>query len=307
MVISKGGEILFLNYVLLFLVILWVVIFILFLLRMRYLRKQRHKKHYRRRNTIQKTVQIPKIGLEISNLQNQGTRDYQEDSFGISNISYSDKGILAILADGMGGMAAGKESSETAVQAALDFFDNVDIIDDPVRFLLDTAVYTNKRVSSLPELQQKDGGTTLILCYIRDYDMYYLSIGDSRICLCRNNEIIKLNKEHILAYSLDEMVRLGEIDEEEAMNNPMRNALTSYVGAEEIPKIDYCKSAISLLHNDKIILMSDGVFGSISDKEILEALGAYDLNTAARLIEHCVLSKKKKNQDNFTAVIIAKN
>ena len=53
--------------------------------------------------------------------------------------------------------------------------------------------------------------------------------------------------------------------------------------------------------------MSDGVFGTLSDEEIIEALDSADLNIGARLLEHRVLSKNKKHQDNFTAVIIKKN
>lgn len=292
-------------------IFIWIVSFILLLMRLRYLYKKKLRFKDRRHKRIgaysDGNTEGMQMDVEIANLQHQGMRDYQEDAFGISDIKEKQKGILAVLADGMGGMAAGKEASTTAVNTIINAFNQMDEIGEPVQLLLDLAHKANDAVSSLPELQNKDGGTTLILCYIKDYDMHYLSVGDSRICLYRDNELIKLNQEHILANSLDEMVRRGEMDYEEAMSNPMRTALTSYIGADEIPKIDYSESSISLIRGDRIILMSDGVFGDLNDEELVEMLGNDDLNISARLIEHNVLSKRNKNQDNFTAIIIAKN
>lgn len=310
-------------------VLLLIIFFLLFIfsvfcfsLRLNYLKKMRRKRHRakrertetRVRNGVEKrtersnrTVTSAGMKLEIANISHQGGREYQEDAFAISNIMEEKKGILAVIADGMGGMAGGKEASNTAVTVAIEEYNKLDRITDPVPMLLDIVETVNDRVSSLPELQVNDGGTTFIMCYIKEYDMNFLSVGDSRICLIRDGKMIKLNKEHTLGNSLDEMVMRGEMDYEEAMSNPMRKMLNSFIGAEEIPKIDYSKATIFLKPKDKIILMSDGVFGTLSDEEIIEALDNSDLNIGARLLEHRVLSKKKKHQDNFTAVIIKKN
>lgn len=261
----------------------------------------------RRKQEEGKTITSIGMSLEIANLQHQGKREYQEDSFGISDIQNEKKGILAILADGMGGMAGGDAASSMAVSTIMEDFNSLEEIENPAELLLQLAEDANKKVSGIPELQVNDGGTTLILCYINSYNLYYLSVGDSRICLIRDDKIIQLNKEHTLGASLDEMVRRGEMEYEEAMNNPMRKMLTSFIGSDEIPKIDYSKEVIPILPTDKIILMSDGIFGTISDEEIVEILDNSDLNISARLMEHRVLAKNKKHQDNFTAILIKKN
>ena len=301
-------------------VILLIICFLLFILsltcffiRLNYLKEMRKKRHRaKRRRTgrteiIDRTITSAGMKLEIANISHQGKREYQEDAFAISNILEEKKGILAVVADGMGGMAGGKEASNTALSTAIKEYNRLEQITDPVSMLLDIVETTNDKVSNLPELKVNDGGTTFIMCYVKEYDMHFLSVGDSRICLIRDGKMTKLNKEHTLGNSLDEMVMRGEMDYEEAMSNPMRKMLNSFIGAEEIPKIDYSKETIFLKPKDKIILMSDGVFGTLSDEEIVEALDNSDLNIGARLLEHRVLSKNKKHQDNFTAVIIKKN
>ena len=301
-------------------VIALVICFLLFLLsitcffiRLNYLKEMRRRKRRAKRGrtgkteVIERTVTSVGKGLEIANISHQGKREYQEDAFAISNYRDEKKGILAVVADGMGGMAGGKEASNTAVATAIEEYNKLETVTDPVSMLLDIVETTNDRVSNLPELKVNDGGTTFIMCYLKEYDMHFLSVGDSRICLIRDGKMTKLNREHTLGNSLDEMVMRGEMDYEEAMSNPMRKMLNSFIGAEEIPKIDYSKETIFLKPKDKIILMSDGVFGTLSDEEIIEALDSADLNIGARLLEHRVLSKNKKHQDNFTAVIIKKN
>lgn len=291
-----------------------IVFFLLVFVWILVVRKRKKKRRERRREgrrrkeeDVEKTIPLEKRKLEVANLQHQGMREYQEDAFGMTNVQDEEKGVLAILADGMGGMAGGKEASNTAVTAAIEGFQSLEEIRNPAEMLVELANRVNERVSHIPELLHNDGGTTLILCYIKDYDLYYLSVGDSRICLIRNGEVIKLNKEHVLGVSLDEMVKRGELAYEEAMSNPMRKMLTSFIGAEEIPKIDYGKNPIPIQPNDIILLMSDGVFGTLSDQEIVEILRESDLTMSARVMEHRILAKKKKHQDNFTAIIIQKN
>ena len=214
-------------------VIALVICFLLFLLsitcffiRLNYLKEMRRRKRRAKRGrtgkteVIERTVTSVGKGLEIANISHQGKREYQEDAFAISNYRDEKKGILAGVADGMGGMAGGKEASNTAVATAIEEYNKLETVTDPVSMLLDIVETTNDRVSNLPELKVNDGGTTFIMCYLKEYDMHFLSVGDSRICLIRDGKMTKLNREHTLGNSLDEMVMRGEMDYEEAMSNP---------------------------------------------------------------------------------------
>lgn len=288
-------------------ILICLILFFILLRKRKIEQRKRKRKQINNSNRTEKTLTSIRMKLEVANVQHQGQREYQEDSFGISDIQNEKKGVLAVLADGMGGMAGGDVASSMAVSTILEDFNSIEEIENPIELLIHLAEHANEKVSRIPELQINDGGTTLILCYINHYNLYYLSVGDSRISLIRDGKIRQLNKEHTLGNSLDEMVKRGEMDYEEAMSNPMRKMLTSFIGSDEIPKIDYSKEVIPLLSKDKIILMSDGIFGTISDEEIEEILDNSDLNISARLMEHWVLSKNKKHQDNFTAILIRKN
>lgn len=321
-ILLKFDNLIFL-FLILFLLLCWIVTFYMYILVCRNIQLCSRKieaRNIRKHNTIEKnkfmfgndfnlkTVQLPtNKNFEISNIQNQGSRDYQEDSFGISDIKDESKGILLILSDGMGGMAFGRLASETAVELSLQHFNSVYDVSDSKEYLRELTYYVNDKVSNLPEFKKNNGGATLILAHIYKGLLSFVSVGDSRICIMRNNKLMQLNEEHVFGKKLDVMVAKGEMDENEAKNNPMRHALTSFIGIEELQLIDESDEPISLKKGDNIILMSDGVFGTVNNDELIEILSNSNVQTAAKLLEHRVLSKKKKNQDNFTAVIMRIN
>ncbi len=87
------------------------------------------------------------------------------------------------------------------------------------------------------------------------------------------------------------------------MNDPKRARLTSYVGMNEPKAVDMPAAPIQLSKGDRVIIMTDGVFGTLSDAEIASALEAGAPEAALRL-EALIKEKKKENQDNYTAIII---
>jgi len=87
--------------------------------------------------------------------------------------------------------------------------------------------------------------------------------------------------------------------------NPRRRTLTSYLGLADEPAMDFPAEPIPLNSGDKIVLMSDGVFGTLDDETLTRVLvRSPNVVEAAHKLEDAVLMEKKANQDNFTAVII---
>ena len=122
----------------------------------------------------------------------------------------------------------------------------------------------------------------------------------------RKGKLIKLNQEHNYAAELDAMVENGELTEEEAMSNPQRGALTSFIGMGVLEMIDQNESPIALEKNDRILLMSDGIFGTISEKRIAELMDK-PLLQACNQIELEINEINKRNQDNYTCVVLEVN
>ena len=97
---------------------------------------------------------------------------------------------------------------------------------------------------------------------------------------------------------------MGKISLEEARNDSQRHALTSFIGMGEVERIDRSMHPLHLSPGDKVLLMSDGVFGTVPDEEMARLAGPVDAVAAARNLENAVLAAQKPGQDNFTAIIL---
>jgi protein phosphatase len=245
----------------------------------------------------------PPPDLKIYNIQNIGRRSSQQDSFGTSNINDKSKGILSIVADGMGGIANGAEMSKLTVSVMLSEFEKTPVIPNPQEFLLESVRKAQNacRAKIAPGTMS---GTTVVAVFIKNDDLYYISVGDSRINFFRDGELVKLNRDHTLGAELDEKAARGAISIEEAKAAKNRGSLTSYIGTGDELLVDRNLTPIKLKTEDIILLMSDGVFGSATNEEIKNALRTGNLKTAGDMLMNAVLAKNKQHQDNFTAILL---
>lgn len=242
-------------------------------------------------------------GMEIGKLHGLGAREQQQDSFGISEWdSDGERGILLVLADGMGGMAYGEKASMEFVISCLDYFDENEFSNEEADDRLeDMLAVANENVKRALGGQTGIGGTTAVAVYIKDRELHYVSVGDSRLLLICGGAAEQLNREHIYGMMLLDQVEQGEITLEQAQKDPDWGALTSFVGEEKISQID--SGRIALKDGDRILMMTDGVYRTLSKTEILENMD-YPVQKAAMRIEALIEEKKLPNQDNFTAVLV---
>lgn len=248
------------------------------------------------------------LSIQISNIHNIGKRESQQDSFGISDLSDTklckENGIFALVADGMGGLSNGAEVSAIVTTFMLKYFSKSSGVKNIPDFMLEMLQSANKEVRKyLTNHGNHQSGSTLVAVIMKDNEMHFITVGDSRIYLLRNGALIQVNREHTYGSELDEKAARGEISVDEARSDSQRGALTSYIGMEEIKYIDRSLRPIPIVAGDRILLMSDGVFTTLSEEEITSAaaLHAYE---AARVLENAILKKEKLNQDNFTSIII---
>lgn len=251
--------------------------------------------------------------IEIASISNIGKRGGQEDSFGVSDwhdkTLVADNGILALVADGMGGLEGGEEASWITASTFLEYFTNRTLEDDILVSQALVLMVQMANANVLSHIRKKGGGmsgSTVVATVIKDRKLHFVSVGDSRIYLVRNGGLLQLNREHIYARQLDiAAASEGESSLHSTLMNRERKSLTNYIGMDRIEEIDYNLNPIDLISDDRILLMSDGVFGTISEAEIIAAAAGQPPQEATERLQRAVLSHEKQTQDNFTAICIA--
>lgn len=239
--------------------------------------------------------------VTVEKLHEQGARSGQQDSFFVSPAEDA-AGLLAVVADGMGGLSDGDKVSQTAVSAMAQGFYHVQ--GDPRQVLLQLAEQANLAVY---HLLGEDGtyrsGSTLVAGLIRGGTFHYLSIGDSRICLYRQGVLYQLNREHVYRNELYVRYVNGEETLEAAANHPKAAGLTSFLGMGQLKYIDLPAEPVAVLPGDRFILMSDGVYNALTQQEMVSAL-SQGPGQSAQALDNAIRAKGYQNQDNYTAVIL---
>lgn len=246
--------------------------------------------------------------IDVCNLHAIGKRTSQQDSFCISDFQKEEtrreKGMLAVLADGMGGLSHGAQMSALITSSVLYDFESVEVIEDEGAFLDDLLSSLLNQVTHFTAKNKELCGSTLLLAWIYNEHMYYRSIGDSRIYLCRDQQLVQINREHTYGQQLDEAALLSG-DWQSAVDE-QRNAVTSYLGmGQEKLQVDGNANYIKLFSEDVILLCSDGVFHTLQQEELLKAVyEGTPCDICARLQKQ-IDGKHKQKQDNYTAIVIA--
>jgi protein phosphatase len=247
------------------------------------------------------------------NAQDQGKRREQQDAFTISDpehtVFLAHAGLLAVVADGMGGMKCGGDASLLAADTMLEAY-AVKRPEEPVEeALLRSLRRANRAVLEMACRNgvAGDSGTTLVAAAVLGNRLWWISAGDSRLYLARKGELLRLTEDHVYATELDRSVLLGRISPEEALFHPEREALTSFLGLETLPKVDRNRNPLRLEAGDRLLLCSDGLYKFLPPEETAAILcdgeRRHPQAQAERLVE-ATLRKDAPGQDNITVVVL---
>ncbi len=240
--------------------------------------------------------------IRMSADTNIGKREDQEDSVNASRPEIQqDVGVLCVVSDGVGGLKNGKEASQLVVDTMVSTFYKSSIGDTPEQILLRGAALAQEAVRGI---QKKPGecGATLVAALIRQGRCSFLSIGDSRIYLYRGGSLVLLTRSQNRARRLDVQIGLGYMPEGARTDNK-RDALTGYVGMEKLSQADRSSHSFSVGPGDRIALMTDGVFGTLTEDEITEIMGLPEEEVACTMIDRTV-EKGNPYQDNCTVAVM---
>jgi protein phosphatase len=244
------------------------------------------------------------------NSRHLGSRKEQQDDFGFSDIGnpifVRHGGVLAVVVDGMGGMAMGKEAGYAGKMTMLHEYQEKSV-EESIPMALQRSLFTaNAAVVSLARASGKENlvGTTLVAAVVHHGRLYWIAAGDSRIYLYRSRTLTQLTQDHVYGRVLDAQAAQGEISPEEAQSHPSRDALTSGLGWEPLDEVDQSEAPLTLAEGDRVLLCSDGIYKTLLESEMAKMLSGNPQQAADTLIQ-AALSKHQPGQDNMTAVILA--
>lgn len=234
-------------------------------------------------------------------------RDNNEDTFIVQELPGTQL-LLACVIDGVGGYNGGEVAAEIARTVILEKSKNIS--EDIIETLRLAVVAANE---SIQEQRHADKANTdmacVLTCVIADKKnnrLWYAHVGDTRLYLLRDENLIKISSDHSAVGFLEESGRLSELD---AMQHPRRNEIDRALGFEAAiaEAGDYIETGESpFLPGDTILLCSDGLSDMIGSAEITAVLNK-DESPAAKAKQLIDAANDAGGNDNITAVIVENN
>jgi len=243
---------------------------------------------------------------EVAGSQIDGASDDQEDAFLITHLTDSngEPSALIIVADGMGGHAAGNVASNMAVQAFSKSINTGYPTEAVSEILNKSLLKANASITdTVKETPALDGmGCTMVGVIIEGDKLWWVSVGDSHLYLLRDRKLTKLNADHSYGGFLDRMEAAGTpVEAEPGLS---RNMLMSAVTGTDIAEIDCPPSPFTLEHDDKLIICSDGLDTLSEGKIIQYSDWADNSKECSEALLDAVEDAAMPRQDNTTAVVV---
>ena len=247
------------------------------------------------------------------------TRDHNEDCFLVADLTAKKasllpevrdheigrKGSLLVVADGMGGAAAGEVASEMATELVYEHLLGSWLNDDedtPQQFafrLREAVEEANRKIHAHakenPEMRGM--GTTITAMGVLGGHVYITQVGDSRAYLIREGDATQLTKDQSL---MQRLVDAGELTEEEAEHSERKNIILQALGPDARVRVDLTHQAIC--SGDAILLCSDGLSGLVDEEEIANTV-SQDKDLVQVSAELIALANEHGGPDNITVVV----
>ena len=243
------------------------------------------------------------LRLDVAQLTDVGRKRSQNED----NMAYvipkdpqvmARKGALFIVADGMGGHAAGEVASEIAVDTVSNSYYQDD--SDEITVSLMNAI---RRANSLihqraAENMLRSGmGTTCVAAVLRGNTAYIANVGDSRAYLVRNSQIKQVSQDHSW---VEEQVRAGLLTKDQARSHAQRNVITRCLGTQSEVEIDVFSEPLE--EGDSLILCTDGLSGLVGEEELQTIVTQHvPQESVYHLVER---ANENGGSDNITAIVI---
>ncbi len=247
------------------------------------------------------------------------TREHNEDAFVVADLSRNNatlqpevrthtvgpKGTLFMVADGMGGAAAGEIASAMAIDVVINelqgAFESLEPDNEQFAAALKRATAAaNVKIHqfALDHPEYRGMGTTATIAGLLGDTLYLAQVGDSRGYLVRNGTPRQITKDQSL---MQKLIEAGEITEEEAETSERRNIILQAIGPESAIKVDLTFQKVR--KGDTLVICSDGLSGQVRIDEI----GRVVENAGMDLMQACKQLIDRANEaggpDNITVIV----
>ena len=232
--------------------------------------------------------------FSVFQVSRRGGREKNEDRMGYC---YTRESGLFVLADGMGGHPDGEVAAQLALQtiSALYQKEARPLIEDPTAFLSSSFLAAHHQILRYAsERGMLDTPrTTLVACILQGSGASWVHCGDSRLYVVRDGELLTRTRDHsYLEQQNAGVIKLERIN---------RNILFTCLGSPAKPVFDVV-SPVVLQQGDKLLLCSDGLWGSLSDDEIVGQLGSKGVSDAVPDLVEAALKAGGEHSDNVTVL-----
>jgi protein phosphatase len=234
--------------------------------------------------------------MEIASVSDVGGREANEDK--VLTVNFGDINLL-VVADGMGGHAAGEVASNIAVTEIQNFLESRIGGGDIIELINRSITQANREVYRQSQENEAYAGmgTTVVMAVVIYNLASIANIGDSRAYRISGNRITQLTKDHS---AVQDLMDRGVISREEAREHPSRHVITRVIGTE--PEVRPDLFTVPLRSGDILLLCSDGLTDVLLDEEIYNVIqSSGDLNAACNeLVKHAMANHA---HDNISVVL----
>jgi protein phosphatase len=264
---------------------------------------------------LTQTKQPPKVELQAYGQTHTGmVRDHNEDSWLVQTLTMSNLGQsqplgLYVVADGMGGHAAGEIASGLVVETlahkfATEFLTAQGKVQtakemiNPTTWLQQAILAGNQAVYQQAKQKRSDMGTTVVATLIIGDTAYISHVGDSRLYLLNQTGIKPLTTDHSL---VERLVALGQLKREDAHNHPQSNVIYRTMG--DNPQVEVDLLTQPLVSGDYLLLCSDGLTGMVTDSEIYRLVR--QSNSLSQAVQQLIgAANEAGGNDNITVILV---
>ncbi|MCX7897653.1 MAG: protein phosphatase 2C domain-containing protein [Rhodocyclaceae bacterium] len=239
--------------------------------------------------------------VDTCTAQHIGDRDEQQDRVGLFLHPRQKGVVMAVVADGMGGLSGGALAAEQVLHSARHVFEQATILAASIEETLTAAIneaHASIRLAALTAEQEPHSTAAVLILQPGRAD--WAHCGDSRIYHVRAGAIVSKTWDHSHVMNL---VRLGYLTEEQAESHPQKNLLISCLGDVEAPKIDFGTTA-PLHDGDCFLLCSDGLWAYFEDDELARILTEKPVREAAETLINLARERAAGRGDNVSLAIL---
>jgi len=238
---------------------------------------------------------------QLSQHSMRGARASNQDRVAVAE---RDNAVLMAVADGLGGHSGGALAAEILIQTAVRMFQAIrqPVITKPSSFLALVIMHAHKAITDVgmahrPPITPR---TTCVLCLVQNGYAYWAHVGDSRLYLFRDSQVIKRTRDHTFTEHLRDG---GLLKDEEISEHPEKGRLLKCVGGPFNPTITLGDET-RLLPDDILLLSSDGLWEALKPPELLKFL---QFDVLEEGVEEMLLAAERKMKgasDNLSAICL---